>query len=93
MPEKQLERVLVTGGAGYIGSHTCVELLQAGHDVVVVDNLCNSQRESLRRVEHLTGRGVTRRERNGTLSGRHVKRLTYAGSSSSVFDPNCGSNT
>lgn len=48
--------ILVTGGAGYIGSHTCVELLNAGHDVVVVDNLCNSKAESLRRVEELAGR-------------------------------------
>lgn len=48
--------VLVTGGAGYIGSHTCIELLQAGHDVVVVDNYCNSKPESLRRVEALAGR-------------------------------------
>lgn len=49
-------KVLVTGGAGYIGSHTCVELLNAGSDVVVVDNLSNSSREALRRVEHITGR-------------------------------------
>jgi len=49
-------KIIVTGGAGYIGSHTCVELLDAGHDVVVVDNLCNSKRESLVRVEELTGR-------------------------------------
>lgn len=46
--------VLVTGGAGYIGSHTVLELLNAGHHVVVVDNLSNSSRESLRRVEELT---------------------------------------
>ncbi|MHB8766058.1 MAG: UDP-glucose 4-epimerase GalE [Deferrisomatales bacterium] len=52
-------RVLVTGGAGYIGSHTCVELLAAGHQVVVVDNLSNSKQESLRRVEELAGRGLT----------------------------------
>jgi UDP-glucose 4-epimerase len=51
-------KVLVTGGAGYIGSHTCVELLQAGHDVVVVDNLCNGSEESLRRVQRITGREV-----------------------------------
>ena len=51
-------KVLVTGGAGYIGSHTCVELLNAGHDVVVVDNLSNSSAESLRRVEQITGRAV-----------------------------------
>ncbi len=50
--------VLVTGGAGYIGSHTCVELLQAGHGVVVVDNLCNSHEESLRRVERIAGRPI-----------------------------------
>lgn len=49
-------KVLVTGGAGYIGSHTCVELLNAGWNVVVVDNLSNSSREALRRVEHITGR-------------------------------------
>lgn len=48
--------VLVTGGAGYIGSHTCVELLTAGYEVVVVDNFCNSKPESLRRVEALAGR-------------------------------------
>ena len=42
--------ILVTGGAGYIGSHTCVELLEAGFDLVVVDNLSNSSVESLRRV-------------------------------------------
>lgn len=49
-------KVLVTGGAGYIGSHTCVELLNAGHEIVVVDNLSNSSRESLRRVERITGK-------------------------------------
>ena len=46
-------KILVTGGAGYIGSHTTLELLKAGHDVVVVDNLCNSSEESLRRVAEL----------------------------------------
>ncbi len=43
--------ILVTGGAGYIGSHTCIELLEAGHDLFVIDNLSNSSRESLRRIE------------------------------------------
>lgn len=47
--------ILVTGGAGYIGSHTCVELLNAGYEVVVVDNLSNSSEESLRRVEKSQG--------------------------------------
>ncbi|EXJ13619.1 UDP-glucose 4-epimerase GalE [Imhoffiella purpurea] len=51
-------RVLVTGGAGYIGSHTCVELLAAGMDVVVVDNLANSKEESLRRVQDIAGRSL-----------------------------------
>ena len=51
--------ILVTGGAGYIGSHTCVELLNAGYGVVVVDNLCNSNPKSLERVEELTGRKIT----------------------------------
>ena len=44
-------RALITGGAGYIGSHTCVELLEAGYDLVVVDNLINSSVEAVRRVE------------------------------------------
>ena len=51
--------VLVTGGAGYIGSHTCVELLESGYEVVVIDNLCNSNPKSLERVEMLTGKKVT----------------------------------
>jgi UDP-glucose 4-epimerase len=51
--------VLVTGGAGYIGSHTTLELLQAGFDVVVLDNLCNSSAESLKRVSQLAGRPAT----------------------------------
>lgn len=50
--------VLVTGGAGYIGSHTCIEMIKAGYDVVVVDNLDNSNRESLNRVEKIVGKKV-----------------------------------
>ena len=50
--------ILITGGAGYIGSHTCVEMLNAGKEIVVVDNLDNSSSESLRRVEKITGKTV-----------------------------------
>ena len=48
-------KILVTGGAGYIGSHTCVELLNSGYGVVVLDNFSNSSPESLKRVEKITG--------------------------------------
>ena len=51
-------KVLVTGGAGYIGSHTCVELLNKGHEVVVVDNLVNSSAKSLERVQTITGKDL-----------------------------------
>ncbi len=51
-------KILVTGGAGYIGSHTCVELLEAGYDVVVVDNLYNSSGEALERVQEITGKAL-----------------------------------
>ena len=51
--------ILVTGGAGYIGSHTCVELLQAGYEVVVLDNLSNASEKSLDRVRGITGKEVT----------------------------------
>ena len=51
--------ILVCGGAGYIGSHTCVELIQAGYDIIVADNLSNSSEESLRRVEKITGKAVS----------------------------------
>ena len=50
--------ILVTGGAGYIGSHTCLELLKAGYEVVVADNLCNSSEEAVRRVEKIAGKPV-----------------------------------
>ncbi len=51
-------KVLVTGGVGYIGSHTCIELLKAGYEVVVVDNLCNSSLEALKRVEKLANTNI-----------------------------------
>jgi len=53
-----MKTILVTGGAGYIGSHTCLELLEAGYKVVVVDNLRNSKSDSLSRVEELTGKDI-----------------------------------
>ncbi|BES66330.1 UDP-glucose 4-epimerase GalE [Gottschalkiaceae bacterium SANA] len=51
--------ILVTGGTGYIGSHTCVELLKAGHSVVIADNLCNSKRKTVDRIEEISGKKVT----------------------------------
>lgn len=54
-----MAKILVTGGAGYIGSHTCVELLEAGHEIVVFDNLSNSSEESLNRVKDLTQKSLT----------------------------------
>ena len=56
--ERIMKTVLVTGGAGYIGSHTLVELLQSGYNVVVVDNYSNSSAESVKRVEQITGKKV-----------------------------------
>jgi len=51
--------ILVTGGAGYIGSHTCIELIESGYTPIVFDNLSNSSTESLKRVEKITGKPVT----------------------------------
>ncbi|MCU1419401.1 MAG: galE [Mycetocola sp.] len=68
-------RVLLTGGAGYIGSHTVVELLQSGHDVTVLHNLVNSNVESVRRVEDITGRKLT----------LHIGDLTDAAQVEKVF--------
>ena len=53
-----MQTILVTGGAGYIGSHTVLQLLEAGHQVIVLDNLCNSSQESLNRFEKLTGKNT-----------------------------------
>lgn len=53
-----MSEILVTGGAGFIGSHTCVELLESGYSVIVMDNLSNSKRESINRIEKITGKSV-----------------------------------
>jgi len=71
-------KVLVTGGAGYIGSHTCVQLLEAGHEVVVVDNFSNSKRASLERVSTITGKEIE----------LHVVDLRDAEALDSVFQSN-----
>ena len=60
--------ILVTGGAGYIGSHTCVALLEAGHDVIVADNLCNSKKDSLDKVKQITGKEVIFYEKDMTIA-------------------------
>ncbi|HQQ33997.1 MAG TPA: SDR family NAD(P)-dependent oxidoreductase, partial [Methylophilus sp.] len=54
-----MQKILVTGGSGYIGSHTCVTLLDAGYDVVVLDNLCNSKLTAISRIETVTGKKVS----------------------------------
>ncbi|MFX5865999.1 SDR family NAD(P)-dependent oxidoreductase, partial [Acinetobacter baumannii] len=54
-----MAKILVTGGAGYIGTHTCVELLQVGYEVIVFDNLSNSSEESLNRVQEITQKSLT----------------------------------
>jgi len=54
-----MKKILVTGGAGYIGSHTCLVLLEKGYEVVVIDNFCNSSYESLNRVQKLTGKTIS----------------------------------
>ena len=54
-----MAKILVTGGAGFIGSHTCVELLNSEHDVIVLDNLCNSSEESLNRVQQICEKNLT----------------------------------
>lgn len=76
--------ILVTGGAGYIGSHACLELLRAGRDVVVVDNLCNSSEESLRRVRELAGRTLTFHKAD-LRDADALERIFAAGSIESVI--------
>lgn len=68
-------KVLVTGGAGYIGSHTCIELLNSGYEVVVVDNLSNSSKKSLTRVKMITGKSLFFYE--GDVRDKYVLRRIF----------------
>jgi len=70
-------QVLVTGGAGYIGSHTVVELLNENHEVVVVDNFSNSKLTSLERVESITGKKVTFKQ--GDVRDRALLKEIFTG--------------
>ncbi len=67
--------ILVTGGAGYIGSHTCIELLEAGYELLVLDSLCNSSVESLKRIERITGKTISFVE--GDIRDRVVLRRVF----------------
>ena len=66
-------KIAITGGAGYIGSHTAVELLNEGYEVVVYDNLYNSSEESVKRVEELTGKTVKFYEGNNLIGFNTIK--------------------
>ena len=68
--------ILVTGGAGYIGSHTCVELLNSGYEVVVVDNYCNSKPEALKRVQEISGKTLT--AHNADIRDKEALRAVFA---------------
>ena len=69
-----MKQILVTGGAGYIGSHTCLELLENGYNVIVVDNLSNSSPESIKRVEKISGKNITFIEED-VQSKRGIERI------------------
>ncbi len=77
--------ILVTGGAGYIGSHTVVELLESGHEVIVVDNLSNSKKEALDRVEDITGKKLlfyetdllNRRQLEKVFASHHIDAVIH----------------
>lgn len=74
--------ILVTGGAGYIGSHTCLELIEQGHEITVVDNLLNAKRESLRRVEKLCGKKINLAEHD--VRDREQLAATIKGANSPI---------
>ena len=76
--------IFVTGGAGYIGSHTCVELLKAGHEVTVFDNFCNSQPEALARVQRITGKKAALVQGDVRDRAALVKALRESGASAVI---------
>lgn len=78
-------RILVTGGAGYIGSHTVLELLQAGHEVTVVDNLSNSSAKSLERVKNITGKNSLSFHEGDILDRSALDRIFAAGGFEAVI--------
>ncbi|RFO94878.1 UDP-glucose 4-epimerase GalE [Rhodoferax lacus] len=77
-------KVLVTGGAGYIGSHTCVDLLNSGYDVSVFDNFSNSNPEVLQRIRHITGKNVTLYRGDLRCKAQVVKALCLSGAKAVV---------
>jgi UDP-glucose 4-epimerase len=77
-------KILVTGGAGYIGSHTCVELLDAGYEVVILDNLYNSSKKAVDRIEEITGKKVTFYE-NDMLDKEALEKIFTAESIDAVI--------
>lgn len=81
-------KILVTGGAGYIGSHTCVELLAAGHDLVVVDNFSNSKPEALEAIRTIAGRDFAFIQSD--VRDRTAMEDAFSGASGGRGHPLCG---
>ena len=72
-----MKRILVTGGTGYIGSHTCISLLEKGYDVTIVDNLVNSKALVVDRIENLSGKKVKFFEAMRTRCARSLRRTRF----------------
>lgn len=79
-------KILVTGGTGFIGSHTCVELLDAGYDVVIVDNLSNSKKEVVSYIEKITGKKVAFYENDVCDKKESIFKYLNLDMSDDVFD-------